>query len=93
VEDYTYALNLLDDYDHQRVVLADTTNRKIKAVTYDEAVKTISHLRGQFGASVLFGREKDESLRGSLANIFKHLKEKNSIQAWKRKQRICYISL
>ena len=70
VEDYTYALNLLDDYDHQRVVLADTTNRKIKAVTYDEAVKTISHLRGQFGASVLFGREKDESLRGSLANIF-----------------------
>lgn len=26
VEDYTYALNLLDDYDHQRVVIADTTD-------------------------------------------------------------------
>ena len=77
VEDYTYALNLLDDYDHQRVVIADTTNRKVKAVTYNEAVKTISHLRGQFGASELFGREKDESLRGSLDNIFQTFEGKD----------------
>ena len=36
VEDYTYALNLLDDYDHQKVVIADTIERKVHAVTYDE---------------------------------------------------------
>jgi len=70
VEDYTYALNLLDDYDHQKVVLVDTTERKVKAVTYDEAVKIIAHLRKQFSASELFGREKDDSLRGSLDNVF-----------------------
>jgi prophage maintenance system killer protein len=70
VEDYTYALNLLDDYDHQKVVIADTTERKVHAVTYDEAVRTINHLRKQFGVSELFGREKDESLRGSLDNVF-----------------------
>jgi prophage maintenance system killer protein len=70
VEDYTFALNLLDDYDHQKVVIADTTERKVHAVTYDEAIKTINHLRKQFGASELFGREKDESLRGSLDNVF-----------------------
>jgi prophage maintenance system killer protein len=70
VEDYTFALNLLDDYDHQKVVIADTTERKVHAVTYDEAVRTINHLRKQFGASELFGREKDESLRGSLDNVF-----------------------
>ncbi len=70
VEDYTFALNLLDDYDHQKVVIADTTERKVHAVTYDEAIKTITHLRKQFGASELFGREKDKSLRGSLDNVF-----------------------
>jgi prophage maintenance system killer protein len=70
VEDYTYALDLLDDYDHQKVVIADTTEREVKAVTYDEAVRTINHLRKQFGASELFGREKDKSLRGSLGNVF-----------------------
>ncbi|MGD0589948.1 MAG: virulence protein RhuM/Fic/DOC family protein [Bacteroidota bacterium] len=70
VEDYTFALNLLDDYDHQKVVIADTTERKVHAVTYDEAVRTIGHLQKQFNASELFGREKDESLRGSLNNVF-----------------------
>jgi prophage maintenance system killer protein len=70
VEDYTLALNLLDDYDHQKVILAHSTARKVQAVTYDEAVRTIQHLRKQFGASELFGREKDESLHSSLAAIF-----------------------
>ncbi len=70
VEDYTFALNLLDDYDHQKVVLANTTERKVYAVTYDEAVRAINHLRKQFNTSELFGREKDESLRGSLNNVF-----------------------
>ena len=70
VEDYALALNLLDDYDHQKVHLAHSTVRKVQAVTYDEAVRTIQHLRKQFGASALFGREKDESLHSSLAAIF-----------------------
>ncbi len=77
VKDYTYALNLLDDYDHQKVVIADTTERKVKAVTYDESLRTISHLRKQFGASGLFGREKDESLRGSLDNVFQTFEGKD----------------
>jgi prophage maintenance system killer protein len=77
VEDYTLALNLLDDYDHQKVVIADTTERKVHAVTYDEAARTINHLRKQFGASELFGREKDESLRGSLDNVFQTFEGKD----------------
>ena len=77
VEDYTFALNLLDDYDRQKVVLADTTERKVHAVTYDEAIRTINHLRKQFGASELFGREKDESLRGSLDNVFQTFEGKD----------------
>jgi prophage maintenance system killer protein len=70
VEDYALALNLLDDYDHQKVHLAHSTERKAQPVTYDEAVRTIQHLRKQFGVSELFGREKDESLHSSLEAIF-----------------------
>lgn len=77
VEDYTFALNLLDDYDHQKVVIADTTERKVHAVTYDEAMKTINHLLKHFGASELFGCEKDESLRGSLDNVFQTFEGKD----------------
>jgi len=77
VKDYTYALDLLDDYDHQKVVIADTTECKVKAVTYDESIRTINHLRVQFSASELFGREKDESLRGSLDNVFQTFEGKD----------------
>lgn len=70
VEDYTFALDLLDDYDHQKVTVTDTTERKVKPVTYDESLRTIDQLRKQFKASELFGREKDESLLGSLNDVF-----------------------
>lgn len=30
VEDYTYALDLLNNYDNQKVIVADTTERKEK---------------------------------------------------------------
>lgn len=38
-------------------------------LTYEECIKVISHMR--FGAeSYLFGREKDDSFRGSIGNIY-----------------------
>ncbi len=70
VEDYTFALDLLDDYDHQRVAVTAATDRSVIPVTYEEATRLIGRLRLQFQASELFGREKDKSLHGSLAGIF-----------------------
>ena len=69
VKDYSYALDLLDDYDHERVTAKDTTVRPIEPVSYDEARRIIERLGAQFNAGGLFGAEKDKSLRGSLANI------------------------
>ncbi len=69
VKDYSYALDLLDDYDHERVTAKDTTVRPVAPVSYDETRRIIERLRAQFNAGELFGAEKDKSLEGSLANV------------------------
>jgi prophage maintenance system killer protein len=69
VSEYAYALDLLDDYDHQRVALRKTSKRKAKAVSYEEALELVEQMRITFGDSKVFGREKDKSLSSSLHTI------------------------
>lgn len=69
VTDYAYALDVLDDYDHQRFVPAHVQAAEARAISYKEARLVIQRLRKKFGASDLFGREKDKSLGGSLNAI------------------------
>ena len=69
VTDYAYALDLLDDYDHQRVAARPTRPDQAVGISYEEALEIIGQLREKFGASALFGREKDESLHSSLNAI------------------------
>jgi len=66
VSDYAYALDLLDDYDHQRIPTAPVQKGQANPIFYDEAQNIIERLREKFGASELFGREKDNSLHSSL---------------------------
>ena len=70
VTDYTYALDVLDQYDHQVLEIEDTTLKEFFQVTYDEAMIAIKGLRDKFGGSMLFGNEKDDSFQGSLAAIY-----------------------
>ena len=69
VSEYRQALDLLDDYDHQRVLTLKTGKQTRYTLTYEEAVGIVDRLRGQFGDSALFGREKDDSLHSSLNAI------------------------
>jgi hypothetical protein len=69
VADYSYALDLLDEYDNQRVVVSETTPTEAVPVSCDEARDAIERLCRKFNASDLFGREKDDSLRGSLQSV------------------------
>ena len=69
VADYSYALEVLDDYDHQRVRLGAVSRRKVSALSIGEARRAVETMRGQFGGSGLFGREKDQGLEGSLAAV------------------------
>ena len=66
VTDYSYALDLLDDYDHQRIPAAPVHKGRVNPISYDEARTIIERLRQKFGASALFGQEKDASLHSSL---------------------------
>jgi hypothetical protein len=69
VADYTYALDLLDDSDHQRVAAVKVRDRPAAGIAYEEALDAVQRLRAKFGGSDLFGREKDDSLKGSLAAV------------------------
>lgn len=69
VTDYAFALDLLEDYDHQRVSVARLKPEDARGIDYDEAMAVVGELRRKFGGSDLFGREKDQSLRGSLGAV------------------------
>jgi prophage maintenance system killer protein len=66
VSEYAAALDLLDDYDHQRVTIGRTSRRQAKPVTYAEVMDLIAGMRQKFGSSAVFGKEKDQSLHSSL---------------------------
>ena len=70
VVDYTYALDTLDNYDYQRLYISKTTRNELFHATYDNAMQEIEMLRDKFGASTLFGNEKDESFKSSIGQIY-----------------------
>lgn len=68
IEKYNEALELLDSYDHQ-TMKRPKGNTADYVITYEECRKVISDM--QFGdASDLFGKEKDDSFKGSIGNIY-----------------------
>ncbi len=68
--DYTYALDVLDRYDHQVLEIEATSPRELFQLTYPAAMAAIHGLKNKFGGSTLFGNEKDDSFQGSLAAIY-----------------------
>ncbi len=69
VADYSYALDVLDDYDHQRVRLGEVSAGPVAVLGLDEARQVIVRMGERFGATGLFGREKDHGLEGSLSAV------------------------
>lgn len=68
IEKYSEALELLDSYDHQNME-RPRGNAASYELTYEECREVISNMR--FGnESELFGKEKDDSFKGSIGNIY-----------------------
>lgn len=68
IEKYSDALEMLDSYDHQTMI-RPKGNPATYTLDYEECMQVISHMR--FGdESELFGKEKDDSFRGSIGNIY-----------------------
>jgi len=70
LSDYARALDVLDQYDHQRLRITATSPDTPFELTYEAALQAVDGLRQQFGGSVLFGREKDESFQSSVRTIY-----------------------
>lgn len=70
IRDYTYALDTLDAYDYQSLKIADTTAPERFHATYENATEAIKSLKEKFGASDLFGVEKDASFHSSIGQIY-----------------------
>ena len=68
IEQYSVALDMLDDYDHECLEKPNGDDA-IYILQYDECKELISQMR--FSAeSDLFGNEKDDSFKGSIGNIY-----------------------
>ena len=68
IEKYSTALDLLDAYDHQNME-RPKGNEAAYILTYEECKEIITSMR--FGnESDIFGKEKDDSFKGSIGNIY-----------------------
>lgn len=70
IQEYTKALELLDNYDHQRVIKPDVLKKDTYQLTYEECRELIASM--SFGSSsTIFGREKSEGvLKGIIDSVY-----------------------
>jgi len=80
LEQYAYALETLDRFDHQRLTIDVKTKGKsksrLKKLTYENAKKEIAVWKNYQKAGDLFGNEKDHSLKSSLNSIYQTIGKK-----------------
>jgi prophage maintenance system killer protein len=70
ITDYTYALDTLDRYDYQQLLVEQTTGTGKFRATYDNAIDAIRQLKQKFKGSDLFANEKDRSFHSSIGAIY-----------------------
>jgi hypothetical protein len=70
ISEYSRALGILDDYDHERLSMPGGTRRKLSMLTYEEAQNIINAMKNKFHDSALVGREKDNSFKSSIGAIY-----------------------
>ncbi len=73
INKYSNALNLLDDYDHRRVVKPKGSKRENK-VTYENCIDLIELLKFN-NDSNLFGLERKEGLKSIINNVYQSFGE------------------
>jgi hypothetical protein len=70
ITDYAYALDILDQYDYQKLKISGTSDKELYRITYQEAVNNINRLRDIYKNGALFGKEKDNSFKSSISTIY-----------------------
>jgi len=70
ISDYAYALDILDQYDYQKLDITETSGKETYQLTYEEAISQIRKVKVTFRNNELFGREKDDSFQSSVSTIY-----------------------
>jgi prophage maintenance system killer protein len=70
IADYAYALEILDQYDYQKLKIDETSKCEAYKISYNEAMQLINEVKQKYGHHELFGREKDQSFRSSISTIY-----------------------
>lgn len=70
IAEYGRALELLDDFDHERLTVPRGTLKVKYELTYEKAKEIIEQMRQTFKDSGLFGQEKDQGFRSSLGAVY-----------------------
>ena len=76
ISDYTYALDILDQYDHQELKLGRIERAEEYKINYKDSAELIKNLKKKFGGSGLFGKEKDESFKSTIGTIYQTFNKK-----------------
>ena len=76
ISDYTYALDILDQYDNQKLKTRKTEEKEEYRIAYEDSMMLIKNLKKKFGGSVLFGKEKDESFKSTVGTIYQTFNKK-----------------
>ena len=84
INNYSNALNLLDDYDHKRITKPNGT-KKDKQVTYEDCMNIVGKLKFNSDSN-LFALERNDGLREILGTIYQ------SFDGNKRKRNIGWFS-
>ena len=70
ITEYSRALTILDDFDHQRLSAPEGTKHAKFELTYEGAKKIIDQMRLKFHGSSLVGQEKDQGFKSSIGAIY-----------------------
>jgi len=70
INDYAYALDLLDSYDYKKLVITGTSKTEKYKLTCEDSDKLIDQIKEKFGGSSLFGKQKDASFKSSITAIY-----------------------
>ena len=76
INQYSYALDTLDEYDYQKLTIDKLSNKKVIKITYEEAINIVKKLKDKFSSSELFGVEKDKSFKSSIETIYQTFDKK-----------------
>jgi hypothetical protein len=93
VTDYAYALDVLDDYDHQRLVPAHVQAAEAKAISYKEAGKLFSVCARNSGHRIYSAGKRIRAWVARSTQSCRPSMERTYTRAWRKRQLICFTSL